>query len=25
MRICFARDPESIGEAAGRLAGWLRG
>ena len=25
MRICFARDPESIGEAAERLAGWLRG
>jgi len=23
MRICFARDPGSIGEAAGRLAGWL--
>ncbi len=25
MRICFARDPASIGEAAERLAGWLRG
>jgi len=24
MRICFARDPDSIGEAAERLAGWLR-
>ena len=25
MRICFARDPGSIGAAAGRLAAWLRG
>jgi aspartate/methionine/tyrosine aminotransferase len=25
MRICFARDPASFGEAAGRLADWLRG
>ena len=24
MRICFARDPASISEAAGRLAAWLR-